>query len=281
MNILTFDIEDWYMSYDSSQIAVERWPAMESRIASNITDILQFLETHQLRATFFIMGWVAGHNPEVIRKIARAGHEIGYHSYHHDLPLKQGPEVFEEDLCKGLSLLRALTGQQVCLYRAPRFSFSENTAWCIPILLRHGINISSSAKSGRMLNSYRIPQEPVFLEYGNEILLELPLNRAKTLGLNWVYTGSGYFRLLPFSLLNRLYGQSSYNMAYFHPRDFDTDVPQTALLPFYRNIMCRMGNSSTVPKLSALLETYRFVSVGKAAETYLEKPQDIPRLHLG
>lgn len=281
MNILSFDVEDWYMSYDSSQIPVGQWASLESRIRPNITSILLFLRQHQVKATFFIMGWVAEHNPDVVRQLASEGHEIGYHSYLHELPAKQGPVLFEEDLIRGLSLLERLTGQKITQYRAPRFSLSAQTAWAIPVLLKHGIQLSSSMKSGRDLNGKHVPDVPFYLEYKGHHLLELPLNQASTLGFRWVYTGSGYFRLLPFSLLKRLYHQHSYNMAYFHPRDFDLKVPSTPLLPFYRNIMCRLGNKSTVPKLSALMQESAFIPLGEAKAMVMNQHADLQRIRLG
>lgn len=265
MNLLSFDIEDWYMSYTSSQLPVEKWPKMESRIAHNLDIILGFLEEQHQKATFYIMGWVAENKPEAIMKIAAGGHEIGYHSYYHELPVVQGPEAFEADLVKGLAILERIVGQKITQYRAPRFSFDQQTAWVIPILLRHGITISSSMMSGRPLSKAKSPQSPFIWVYKGQHILEMPLNRANTAGIPWVYTGSGFFRAFPLSLIKKMYAANAYNMAYFHPRDFDPDVPTTKLLPFYRNLMSRLGNSSTIPKLSQLMQQCNFMPVGLAA----------------
>jgi peptidoglycan-N-acetylglucosamine deacetylase len=265
MHLLSFDIEDWYMSYTSSQLPVAKWPVMPSRIAHNLDIILGFLEEKHQIATFYIMGWVAENNPETVKKIAAAGHEIGYHSYYHELPVHQGPEAFEADLVKGLAVLEHIIGRKVTQYRAPRFSFDRHTAWAIPILLRHGITLSSSMMSGRPLGTATSPQSPFIWVHEGQQILEMPLNRATTLGVPWVYTGSGFFRIFPYPLIKMMYAANAYNMAYFHPRDFDPDVPATNLLPFYRNIMSRLGNSTTIPKLSKLMQHHTFVSVGQAA----------------
>lgn len=278
VNILSFDVEDWYMSYDSSQISVELWPEMEGRIVQNIGDILDFLAIHNTKATFYIMGWVAERHRDVVVRIGDEGHEIGYHSYYHQLPVNQGPEAFERDLAEGLGLLRGISKQEVVHYRAPRFSMGEATGWCVPILKRHGITVSSSTMGGRAVHGVVLPQRPFFMEHDGVRLLELPLNRAQSLGVHWVFTGSGYFRLLPLRLIKRLYGQSDYNMAYFHPRDFDVDAPSTSLLPFYRNWMSRMGNKSTMPKLDALLRIGEFCSVGDAAAAFLLKEEEMERV---
>lgn len=274
MNLLSFDIEDWYMSYTSSQLPVKKWHQMESRIAHNLDIILGFLEEKHQKATFYIMGWVAAHNPETVKKIMKAGHEIGYHSYYHELPAHQGPEAFEQDLQRGLDVLEHITGLKVTQYRAPRFSFDRQTAWTIPVLLKHGITLSSSVMSGRQLGTALSPQYPFIWSYNGHQILEMPLNRASTFGLQWVYTGSGFFRIFPLPLIRKMYAASSYNMAYFHPRDFDPDVPTTPMLPFYRNIMSRLGNKTTIPKLSRLMDQFRFTSVGQAA-AQLDK-QNLP-----
>ncbi len=267
MNILSFDIEDWYMSYTSSQIPVANWHSLESRIAFDLNIILDFLESHNTKATFYIMGWVAENHSQTVKKIATAGHEIGYHSWYHELPADQGPVAFEADLVRGLALLEDLIGAKVQQYRAPRFSFDHNTAWAIPVLLKHGITLSSSMMSGRLLGDAKSPASPFIWTCQDHQILEMPLNRVTTLGTKWVYSGSGFFRLFPFQLIQRMYASSSYNMAYFHPRDFDPDVPTTKLLPFYRNIMNRLGNATTIPKLSQLMQQFTFTAVGEAAAT--------------
>ncbi len=280
MNIISFDIENWFLSYESSQIEISQWSGMESRIGNNLDLILSFLARHNTTGTFYVLGWVAEQHPEVVKRIAEQGHEIGYHSYYHHLPEKQGPDAFEKDLANGLRLLQKITGKDIHQYRAPRFSFGQNTGWCIPILLKHGITISSSSKSMRRVGSEKIPQTPFYFEYKAKKILELPLNQAHSFGINWVYTGSGYFRVLPLKIIDYMYGSHGYNMAYFHPRDFDPAVPFTSKLPFYRNIMGRLGNRTTVPKLSHLLTRYKFIPVGEAARHFLKNTENLPILKL-
>ena len=280
MNILSIDVEDWYMSYDSSQIAVSAWHSLESRIRPNIESILAFLDSNNTKATFYIMGWVAEHHPGLAREIVKQGHEVGYHSYHHQLPVKQGPDAFERDLVEGLKVLEDDIGQKVVHYRAPRFSLCHRTNWTLPILVSHGIEVSSSVKSVRRFGSELVPIHPFYFSYEGISLLEMPLNQASWAGINWVFTGSGYFRIMPFWLIRKLYLQYDYNMAYFHPRDFDTDVPTTSLLPFYRNIMCRLGNHTTTVKLSRLMNELDFLTVGAAAAKAKESPGTLPVLYL-
>jgi len=265
LNLLSIDIEDWYLSYDSSQITPAKWHLLESRVAHSTRIFLKLLAEHQLKATFFVLGWIAERHPELIKEISEAGHEIGYHSYNHALPVNQGPDEFEADLIRGLDLLENITGKRPVQYRAPMFSLCTESSWALPLLMKHGIEISSSYKAFQRVNGHKIPNEPFYFKQGKNRLLELPLNRLNLTVLNWVYKGSGYFRLLPIGVLKRLFSHSRYNMAYFHPRDFDLSVPTTKQLPAYRNFMNRVGNASTSPKLNKLLNEFGFIPLGQAA----------------
>lgn len=264
LNILSFDIEDWYLSYESSQIPPATWSAMECRVESNTTIVLDFLERKKQKATFFILGWIAEKHPQLIKKIADQGHEIGYHSYYHELPVKQVAKAFEEDLVKGLGILEDITNKKICCYRAPMFSLCKKSLWTIPILLKHGINISSSYKVYQSVNNHTIPKYPFLFENNGQYLYEFPLNRQKLSVVKLVYSGSGYFRILPLQIIKYLFAQSSYNLSYFHPRDFDLQVPYSPLLPLYRNLMSRYGNAGTIPKLESLLTEFQFLSIGDA-----------------
>ena len=265
MNLLTFDIEPWFLSYDPQYVPLGQWSSLPARIEEIIPALLQFLDQQQTKGTFYIMGWVAERFPEAVHAIAKAGHEIGYHSYYHTPPENQSQKAFEEDLENGLHLLASITGTAVTHYRAPRFSLGFHTGWVIPILLKHGITTSSSVMGGRRQADRQIPHTPFIFDYQGHQLVEFPLNRQNTMGFQWVYTGSGYLRLLPMTILQHLYAKNTYNMAYFHPRDFDTNAARTPLLPWYRNLMSNLGNNTTIPKLTQLIQHHHFQTIGQAA----------------
>jgi hypothetical protein len=174
-------------------------------------------------------------------------------------------------LTDGLSLLEKQSGKPVVMYRAPIFSLDGQTSWVIPILLRHGIKISSSYRAFGKLNHERIPNEPFKLigKYGD--LTEFPLSLAKLLNYTFVYSGSGYLRALALPFVERQFKKRTYNMAYFHPRDFDLEVPKTPLLPFYRNWMNRFGNHTTEAKVEVLLQSMSFLPLSQAMEKLPEK----------
>ncbi len=265
LNLLSLDVEDWYLSYDSSQIPVSRWHELPDRVETGTRAFLELLKRNNDTATFFFLGWVARRHPGLVKEIADAGHEIGFHSMLHELPVKKGPVKFEQELEEGLDLLQTLSGVRPKSYRAPMFSLCDQSSWAIPVLMKHGISLSSSYKAFQRINGHIAPNEPFCFEKNENHMIEFPLNRLNLPLLNWVYTGSGYFRMLPYQVIEHLFRRSAYNMAYFHPRDFDKEVPATPLLPPYRNLMNRAGNTTTIPKLEKLLTRFKFISLQQAA----------------
>lgn len=266
MNLLSIDLEDWYTSYESSEIPVSRWASLESRIEYNTMTILDFLECHGQAATFYVLGWVAERHPGLIRRIAAMGHEIGYHSWDHVRPLRQGSEAFGRDLERGVGAIASACGHRPLHYRAPGFMPGNVIGWMIPRLIRHGFASSSSFQAWSRLGRFIVPGKPFYFHTPEGSLPEFPLHPYRIAGLQLHYSGGGYFRMLPRRLLLRLYRRSNYHITYFHPRDFDPRVPHTSMQPVYRYLMNRLGNASTIPKLSTLLKEHKFITTGEAVK---------------
>ncbi len=268
MNILTFDVEEWFIMEDAGNIPHNTWQELQSRIEKNVGIILSATSRHNMKATFFVLGWVAEQYPALIRQIADAGHEIGYHSYYHIRPLHQEPAAFEDDLVKGLGLLEKVTGQKIKAYRAPNFSVSSESAWIYPILAKHGITMSSSVKAYRSIFNYRVQSKPFRIRTAHGDVFEFPLNRVLMPGFKLVYSGSGYLRLLPYSLIRLLFSFSDYNMAYFHPRDFDLHFPGHRAICKYHHWRSSIKSKTTMPKLNRLAESYYFNTLEEAFTVY-------------
>ena len=90
MNILTFDIEEWFhlLDHKGTKTATE-WAKYESRIHANMERIFHILEKTNQEATFFCLGWIAEKYPDVIREIVDRGYEVGSHSHLHQLVYNQ------------------------------------------------------------------------------------------------------------------------------------------------------------------------------------------------
>lgn len=270
MNYLTFDIEEWYIAGHKRQVPVELWPGMESRVEVNTMRILEILRNYSVKGHFFIMGWVAERHPHMVEPILKEGHGIGYHSWWHQDISKITDEVFEEDLAKGLDFFKDSFGLRLTTYRAPYFSMTNGSLSKYKILLRHGIEISSSVKSGIPFpHAQRIPpgeapsshealSSPFKITLSTGSLLELPLNRFNLAGLKFPFSGSGYFRLLPISLIVHLIQSSDYTMSYFHPRDLDPAVPATPHNSPFRTVLNRLGSKNSTLKFNRLLNNIPF-----------------------
>lgn len=265
MNILSFDLEEWYLGRNTKLPAISKWYKWDQRAEIGTDRFLSLLDKYGLKATFFVMGWLAEQRPDLIVKIAEKGHEIGFHSYLHQKPADLTRQQFEYDLKKGLNLLKNITGKKPVMYRAPMFSLSEKTLWAIPILLQNGIRISSSFKAHSNILGISVDNTPFYFSHSNGMLLELPLTRALLFGMKLVYTGSGFMRILPASVLNNLFSNSEYNMLYFHPRDFDTEMPYSNNVSLYRNMINKLGTGTSNGKMESLIRNFDFTSVLEAS----------------
>ncbi|MDP3443870.1 MAG: polysaccharide deacetylase family protein, partial [Ignavibacteria bacterium] len=145
MNILTFDIEEWFHLLDNeSTKTIHEWKNYEVRIHENMERIFAILEKTNSKATFFCLGWIAETYPEVIKEIVARGYEIGTHTSMHQLIYEQTPKEFSIDLEHSVKTLEDLTGQKVKYFRAPGFSITENEKWAFEILVEQGIEVDSS-----------------------------------------------------------------------------------------------------------------------------------------
>jgi polysaccharide deacetylase family protein (PEP-CTERM system associated) len=266
LNLLTFDIEEWFLTEDSLQFAPEEWTAFAPRLEDNTRRVLGLLEKHRQPAVFFLLGWVAEKYPQLVRDIVAAGHEIGYHSYHHHHNDVLTPQAFEEDLLRGLHLLEELTGSRPVYYRSPYFSMHAGNLWTIPILIRHGIKLSSSIRNLRGPAGQPLPDVPFQWEHEGNTLWEFPLASARLAGLRIPFAGSGYFRMLPGAMVQHFTQKRNYNMFYFHPRDFDPDPPRSPRLSTLRNIKNTFGTTRAMAKLEKLLLRNEFMTLGEAIE---------------
>jgi polysaccharide deacetylase family protein (PEP-CTERM system associated) len=271
MNILTFDLEEWFhiLDHDSTKTANE-WKNYESRIHANMERIFLLLDTAGVKATFFCVGWIAETYPDVIKAIAARGYEIASHTSTHQLVYEQNPDEFLQDMDCSIKTLEDITGQKVRCFRAPGFSIREDTKWAFEILVSLGIEIDSSIfpvpRAHGGFPSYREPH-PSLLCYNGITLKEFPINYAVVMGKAIIYSGGGYFRLSPYGLIKYWTRRSSYVMTYFHPRDFDSGQPMIKSLPLFRKFKSYVGLSGAFHKLQLFLEDFNFIDIAEADKT--------------
>ena len=110
----------------------------------NTERLLDLLAEHDVRATFFVLGWVAERYPALVRRIAAAGHEIASHGYGHRLVYDQTPAAFRDDVRRAKALLEEAAGMAVHGYRAPSYSIMPRSLWALDVLIEEGYTYDSS-----------------------------------------------------------------------------------------------------------------------------------------
>lgn len=229
---LTCDVEDWFqVSAFEPLIPKDTWSERVCRIPRNVERVLELLDAAGVKGTFFTLGWVAEHYPEVVRRIADAGHEVASHGMYHERVRDQSAETFRRDIERAKRLLEDVSGQPVRGYRAPSWSIDQSTPWAHRIMAESGYEYSSSLFPIAH-DHYGVPNAPTAPFYLKGAgILEIPASTARLLGRNVPAAGGGWFRLLPFALsrtlLRRFVNDSGLPAVfYFHPWELDPDQPR-------------------------------------------------------
>lgn len=271
MNILTFDVEEWFhlLDFDATRTEAE-WGNYEVRIHDNVDRILDILDRTNTKATFFIIGWVAKTYPEVVKKIA-AKYQIGTHTMNHQLVWQQTPEQFREDVDSSIKLLQDITGQPIKCFRAPGFSIRESEPWAFDILSELGIKYDCSVFPAHHAHggmaSYGAPV-PSIVKHGESEIKEFPVSIKTIAGKNLIFSGGGYFRIFPYPLLknwSKEAEKNGYLLSYIHPRDLDGGQPMLEGLPLARKFKSYVGTKGAAKKLDHYLKDFHFTDVATAA----------------
>lgn len=265
MNILTFDIEEWYLYNKFPKGGKEYFLPIINNYLDKLLDDLDF---YDIKATFFCLGIMAREYPEVIKKIYNKGHEIGCHSDKHDLLTNLNPDDFFNDSKIAIDSIEQIISSKVVSYRAPAFSITKSNVWTFEILSDLGIHTDSSIFNGKRRRGgfKNFPcNEPFIFELKNgKKINEFVITNKQFNLLKIFYSGGGYFRLLPYPIIKNLFQNSNYNMSYFHIRDFD--AYQKRLLT-YKYFISYWGVKTAYKKFSYLLKDFEFVSIGEAIKT--------------
>jgi polysaccharide deacetylase family protein (PEP-CTERM system associated) len=271
LNAMTVDLEDW------AQAVVDPGYPITERVVENTSRLLDFLDQHGVRATFFVLGKVCERFPDLLPRITAAGHEIASHGYGHELVYRQGPERFEQDVHRSIALIEAQTGRRPIGYRAPAFSIISRSLWAGPILAGLGFRYSSSIFpiAGRR---YGIPSWPrIPGRWPDCDLLEYPLTTLRLGGRNLPALGGGYTRLLPMTILasaiRQLNRQGGPAVIYLHPYELapgevDWFRLHGTILSRRRRWMQALWRSRVEPRLSCLLKDFPFTTMSESLQAW-------------
>ena len=263
MNILSFDLEEWYVYTLYDKGPKEYYLPIINRY---LDELLEILKAKNLQATFFCLGMVAKTNPEIIKRIAKDGHEIGCHSHVHQFITKFDKSSFRQDTITAIKTLEDVIGHDIRSYRAPAFTITEKNKWALEVLAECGItrdcSIFPTTRSFGGFPSFG-SEQPSVIKIGGFSLKEFPINTGKIFGKKIAYSGGGYFRLVPYKKIKRLVNESDYVMSYFHIRDFDAYQKKVISLRYFQSYY---GIEHAFEKLKQFISDFRFVNVKQADE---------------
>lgn len=267
VNVLTFDIEDYFqVSAFDDVVARSEWGSRESRVCGNTDRLLQILSDANVKATCFVLGWVAERYPLLVERIAAEGHEIASHGYSHRLVYEMTPAQFREDILRSKQVLEDAGGGPVLGYRAPSYSVIEKSLWALDVLIDAGFVYDASIFPIHH-DRYGIPsapRHPYRIERASGSIWEIPPSTVRCFGANLPVAGGGYFRLLPYGLfrwsLRRVNAEGLPAVFYMHPWEIDPDQPRQTVgwltrLRHYRNL------HRTEERLTRLFSDYSFTTI--------------------
>jgi polysaccharide deacetylase family protein (PEP-CTERM system associated) len=268
VNALTVDVEDYYQVEAFAEVVRSQdWESWESRVEDSTQRLLDLFARRNIHGTFFVLGWLAERRPDLVRKLATAGHEIACHGYCHRFIGSQTREEFRQDVRRAKAVLEDLTGNEVEGYRAPTYSITTATLWALDILIEEGFRYDSSIFPIHH-DRYGIPNAkrfPHVIRCGAGEILEFPPSTVRLAGQNWPLVGGGYFRILPYGWfrwglnhLNNVEQQAAVFMV--HAWEVDPEQPRVPgkRLNVWRH---RFNLHKTEPRLQRLLEDFQFSTV--------------------
>lgn len=278
MNILTFDIEEWYVD----KVTLGDYAGRYKEYDYYLDQILDTLDQQGYKGTFFCLGGMATEFPRVIKKIDSKGHEIGCHSFNHAWLNSMTEEEVYRDTHESIDALEQCIGKRVTSYRAPAFSIGRDNRYVFEILAECGITRDASIfPTERDFGGY--PEfgnkKPTCAYYNNVCMKEFPISTARILGRELAYSGGGYFRFFPLSFVKREMAMSDYTMTYFHIYDLvpeSSEMMSKAEFERYfkmsgtftnrllRHIKSNVGKKGAFKKFLKLIETEKFVNLEQA-----------------
>jgi len=281
VNAMTIDVEDFFhVSVFDGVLPRTQWETLESRVCANTDRLLGLFDEHEVRATFFVLGWVAERFPDLVRRIAGGGHEVASHGYGHRLIYDQTPGAFRDDVRRAKAVLEDACRRPIAGYRAPSYSITPRSLWALDILLEEGYRYDSSIFPIRH-DRYGIPvseRHPYAIERTHGRLVEVPGSTTKFGPMNLPIAGGGYFRILPYSWTH--WGISRVNrlekrpvVFYLHPWEIDPEQPRLpagrlGTFRHYRNL------DQTESRLRRLLTDFRFGTMESLVRQVREQVSD-------
>ena len=257
MKYFTVDLEDWFhiLNFKPTKDPAD-WEKFESRVDFGLDKILRVLRNSEIKATFFVLGWLAERRPELVRELKAQGHVIASHGFAHQLVYEQSREEFYSDILKSKAILEDIVGDKISAYRAPGFSITKQNLDYLELIQVAGFSIDCSMFPLSRFHGgvSKTPSSPYIIKFGDKRqLLELPISTNSFLGKKIIISGGGYFRITPTWFLKKYFEQEKYLMTYFHPRDFDENQPLLDGMGAFQKFRSYTGLKGAYKKLSKVV----------------------------
>lgn len=270
-NAFTIDLEEWFCSHNlQAVVRPDHWDTLPHRARDVTFRLLDLLEKHRTKATFFVLGWLADRQPDLVQEVYAAGHEIASHGYSHLLCWQHSPDSFDADLKKANAAIEACTDTCLSLFRAPAFSITKQTLWATDVLLANDIKADSSVFPLSWHPDYGIPDAVLTPFRHPNGLLEIPMSVLEFAGKRLPVSGGAYFRMLPYkvysALVNRLHRQGRPLVFYLHPWELDTEMPRLPGLSSLAGFRHYSNLGTVEMKLERLLAEFEFGPLGRVYE---------------
>lgn len=269
LNALSIDVEEHFqVSAFAGVVPRESWESEPSRVEAATERLLGLLDEHEVRATFFVLGWIAERHAALVRRIAAAGHEVGCHGYDHALVYDLEPHAFRREVERAKRVLEDAAGQPVCGFRAASFSITRASLWATDVLAECGFTYDSSIFPVRH-DRYGIPGAPRGIHRletpAGRAIVEVPPATLRIAGLVLPVGGGGYLRHYPLWLtrwalgrLNRVERMPA--VVYLHPWEVDPGQPRIRA-PWTTRLRHYRGLGTTLPRLGELLRRFAFAEI--------------------
>ncbi|MBW1972992.1 MAG: polysaccharide deacetylase family protein [Deltaproteobacteria bacterium] len=268
-NGLTIDVEDWFHICDVEKyLPREKWDSFESRVKRNLEKILNFLSKKRISATFFVLGYVAKRDSEIVMMIANDGHEVASHGFSHLQVYKQGKEEFKKDIDNSINLLEEISGEKVKGFRAPEWSITRikkgNSLWALDLLKEKGFLYDSSIAPVKIIGIHDSPTYPYQIETKSGKIWEFPPLVLKSPFGNIPVGGGWGFRTIPYKWIKRrikeLNNQRIPAIIYIHPWECDPNPPKIDI-PLIKKMVISFKWEDTFTRLKRVIDDFEFTNI--------------------
>lgn len=267
---MTIDVEDYFqVSAFANTIKPSDWENWPSRVEKNTRSLLALFEQANIKATFFVLGWVAERYPHIVKEIDEAGHEVASHGYSHQLIYNQTPDTFREETQRSKDILEDIVQRPILGYRAASYSITKKSFWALDILADLGFMWDSSIFPVHH-DRYGVAGSPTtpytLITPSGAKIREFPLTTAKVLGFPIPAAGGGYFRQYPYALSKWLFNNASNHgknplIFYLHPWEIDPEQPRVPGAGWLSNFRHYTNLGRCKVRLEHMMRDFSFTTV--------------------